>query len=148
MNASDFLAVPLDEVRANFARFGLDRGVHFVSGFFEETMATLGDRRWSVVRLDGDTYEATWVALAALYSGLSAGGHVIVDDYGAMPECRRAVDAFRRHHRITEPLEHVDWTSVRWRREDDAPLEPPERTPFRGRAESPARRRPVPRRPE
>ena len=30
----DFLAVPLEEVEANFARFGLERGVRFVPGFF------------------------------------------------------------------------------------------------------------------
>jgi O-methyltransferase len=123
LNVVHFLAVPLEEVKANFARFGIERGVRFVPGFFEDTMAGLAEGRWSIVRLDGDTYEATWLTLQSLYPGLSAGGYLIVDDYGALEECRRAVDEFRRQHSLTEPLEKVDWTCVRWRRESDAPIE-------------------------
>jgi O-methyltransferase len=113
----DFLAIPLEEVEANFARLGCQRGVNFVPGFFEETMPGLRDRRWSIVRLDGDTYESTLLTLRSLYPGLSTGGHLIIDDYGALDECARAVDEFRSEQRITEPLEEVDWTGVRWRRE-------------------------------
>ena len=46
-------------MRDSFARFGLDRGVRLVPGFFEETLPALAGTRWAVVRLDGDTYEAT-----------------------------------------------------------------------------------------
>jgi O-methyltransferase len=123
LNVVHFLAVPLEEVKANFARFGIEGGVRFVPGFFEDTMAGLSEDRWSIVRLDGDTYEATWLTLQSLYPGLSAGGYLIVDDYGALEECRRAVDEFRRHHGLAEPLEKVDWTCVRWRRESDGPIE-------------------------
>jgi Macrocin-O-methyltransferase (TylF) len=118
----DYLAVPLDDVKANFARFGLAEGVRFVRGFFEETMPRLPDHRWAVVRLDGDSYEATRTTLEALYPGLSVGGHLIVDDYGALEECRHAVDEFRARHAIAEPLEQVDWTCVRWRRTSEAPI--------------------------
>ena len=115
----EFLSVPADEVRRNFARFGCEEGVEFVEGFFDETLPTLRGRPWSVVRLDGDTYEATWVGLESLYPGLSAGGYLVIDDYVLIPECRRAVNDFRRQHRITEPIEEVDWNGVRWRREDE-----------------------------
>jgi O-methyltransferase len=127
----DYLAVPVDDVRANFARFGYEQGVRFVEGFFEDTLPGLADQRWSVVRLDGDTYEATWTTLQALYPGLSAGGYVIVDDYGALEECRRAVDEFRAHHGIEDPIENVDWTCVHWRRSSSAAIEPgpPPRAP-------------------
>ena len=138
--AVDFLAVPVEEVRANFARFGYERGVRFVPGFFEETMPTLTGLRWAVVRLDGDSYEATWTTLQALYPGLSVGGYLIVDDYGALKECRQAVDEFRDHHAIAEPLERIDWTGARWQRASDAPIEtaaPPHIGP--GRVRSPAR---------
>ena len=45
----DFLAVPLDEFKASFARFGLEEGVTFVPGFFQDTLPTaagaaVGDR--------------------------------------------------------------------------------------------------------
>jgi O-methyltransferase len=125
LSAYEFLAVPVEEVEANFARFGCDRGVRFVPGFFEDTLPGLSDRRWAIVRLDGDTYEATLTALKSLYPGLAPGGYLIIDDYGAFEECRRAVDEFRAGHRITEPLEQIDWTGMRWRRESDAPIEVP-----------------------
>ena len=64
--AFDFLAVPVDEVKASFARLGYQDGVRFVPGFFEDTLPGLAgeDHRWSVVRLDGDSYDATMLALA------------------------------------------------------------------------------------
>jgi O-methyltransferase len=129
LNVVDFLAVPLEEVKENFSRFGIERGVRFVPGFFEDTMPELAGRRWSIVRLDGDTYEATRVTLESLYPGLSIGGYLIVDDYGALEECRRAVDEFRERYGMTEPLEDVDWTGVRWRRERDAPIGQAEASP-------------------
>jgi O-methyltransferase len=113
----DFLSVSSAEVKANFERLGLDHGVRFLEGFFSDTLPGLNECRWAVIRLDGDTYEATWTALASLYPQLSLGGYLIVDDYGALRECRTAVDEFRAAHRIEEPLERVDWTCVRWRRQ-------------------------------
>lgn len=116
----DFLAVPPEEVRSHFARFGCEHGIELVEGLFDETLPSLRDHhRWAVVRLDGDTYEATWVGLESLYPGLSAGGYLIVDDYVLLEECRRAVDEFRSQHGITEPIEKVDWNGIRWRRESE-----------------------------
>jgi hypothetical protein len=115
----DFIEVPVEDVRANFARLGLDTGVEFVEGFFQDTLPGLRGRTWSVVRLDGDTYEATWVGLESLYPGLSAGGYLVIDDYVLIKECRAAVEDFRRQHGITEPIEKADWNGVRWRREDE-----------------------------
>jgi O-methyltransferase len=126
LNTADFLAVHVDDVKESFARFGLEHGVRIVPGFFEETMPGLAGGRWAVVRLDADTYEATRTALEALYPSVAVGGYLIVDDYGVMvrEECRRAVDEFRAVYGISESLEEVDWTCVRWRRESDAPIEP------------------------
>ena len=115
----DYLAVPPAEVRSHFARFGCEHGVELVEGLFDETLPTLRDHRWAVVRLDGDTYEATWVGLESLYPGLSSGGYLIVDDYVLLEECRRAVDEYRSRHGITEPIERVDWNGIRWRRESE-----------------------------
>jgi O-methyltransferase len=131
LNVNDFLAVPVDEVRESFSRFGLERGVRFVPGFFEQTLPALAGTRWAVIRLDGDTYEATRAALEALYPGLAVGGYAIIDDYGVMErqECRRAVDEFRARHGIEDPLEQVDWTCVRWRRTHEAPVEPTHEPP-------------------
>lgn len=119
----EFLVAALDDVRDNFARFGYERGVDFVPGFFEETLPQLTDRTFAVVRLDGDSYSATNVGLHSLYPALSPGGYMIIDDYGVVEGCRRAVDDFRSEYGITEPIEQVDWVSVRWRREGTDPLE-------------------------
>ncbi len=121
----DFLAVSAEEVRAHFARFGCDHGVELVEGLFAQTLPELRDRRWSIVRLDGDTYEATWVGLESLYPGLSVGGYLIIDDFGLIPECRAAVHDYRREQGITEPLEEIDWNGVRWRRERPPGPRPP-----------------------
>jgi O-methyltransferase len=131
----DYLAVSRDQVQRNFERFGLGDRVEFIEGFFEDTLPELTGRTWSLLRLDGDTYESTWVALEALYPGLSPGGYVVVDDYLLIAECRRAVDEYRHQHGITEPIERIDMVGVRWRRESEAPIEPPKREKRREPAE-------------
>jgi hypothetical protein len=140
--ACDFLAVPLPEVRDNFTRLGLDRGVRFVPGFFEQTLPTLSGRSWSLLRLDGDTYDATRLSLEVLYPGLSTGGYVILDDYLQIDPCRAAVDDFRREHGITEPLEPVDWSGARWRRESEPPPSEPQTVGVEAAPEAVERRPP------
>jgi O-methyltransferase len=114
----DFLAVPQADVRANFARLGLDHDVRFIEGFFNETLPALRGRRWALIRLDADMYESTWETLESLYPGLAQGGYVIFDDYGDIEEGRRAMDDFRRARGIETPLEWIDHTCVRWRKEE------------------------------
>lgn len=124
--AFDYLASPLEEVREAFARLGYVRGVRFVPGFFEQTLPRLagGERRWSLIRLDGDTYDVTLLALRCLYPSLSPGGYLIIDDYFDIDECRQAVDDFRREHRLEETIERVDWSCARWRRASAQRMEP------------------------
>ncbi len=117
LSPHEFLSVPVEEVRSYFARLGLDHDLRFVPGFFHETMPGLRGGRWAIARLDGDTYESTWVSLEALYPGLAQGGYLIVDDYGFVPACREAVEDYRREHGIGEEIVEVDWNCVRWRRE-------------------------------
>jgi hypothetical protein len=112
----DFLAVPLEEVKANFARLGLSENVNFVPGFFEDTLPKLPARRWAIARLDGDSYDATALGLEVLYPHVAEGGYVIIDDYLPLDDCRRAVDDFRRERGITEPIEPIDWSGARWRK--------------------------------
>ncbi len=70
-----------------------------------------------MLRVDGDLYSSTMEVLTALYPKVSAGGYVIVDDYGALATCRAAVDDFRAKHDIHEELHRIDWTGVYWRRD-------------------------------
>jgi O-methyltransferase len=115
-HTGDHLAVPLEEVKDNFRRYGvLDDQVRFLEGWFRDTLPTVRDRSWAIVRLDGDMYESTTDALVNLYPGLSPRGYLIVDDY-QIPECRAAVDDFRRTEAIDEPIQEIDWTGVFWRK--------------------------------
>jgi O-methyltransferase len=117
LHAAKELAVPLEEVRANFEEYGLlDQQVQFLKGWFRETLPVAPIERLAVLRLDGDMYESTMDALVYLYPRLSVGGYVIIDDYGAVAACRQAVDNFRRQLGITEELREIDWTGAYWQR--------------------------------
>ena len=61
-------------------------------------------------------YESTTEALEHLYNKVSDGGFVIVDGYGALPNCGAAVDDFRRMRSITDPIQLIDWIGVFWRK--------------------------------
>jgi O-methyltransferase len=109
------LAVPLEEVEQNFRRYDLfDAQVRFVKGWFRDTLPSLPARQFALIRLDGDMYESTMIALESLYPKLSPGGFAIIDDYGAIESCRRAVDDFRDAHEIFDTMHEVDWTGVYW----------------------------------
>jgi O-methyltransferase len=111
------LAVSLDAVRENFARYGmLDDQVVFLEGWFRDTLPVAPIEKLALLRLDGDMYESTTDAFLALYEKVSVGGFVIVDDYGAYPRCRAATDDFRAARRITERMHDIDGSGVFWRR--------------------------------
>jgi hypothetical protein len=111
------LAVSLEEVKANFERYGLlDDQVRFLKGWFRDTLPAAPIERLAVLRLDGDMYESTMDTLANLYPKLSQGGYVIVDDYGAIPACRQAVDDYRSANAITEEIRDIDWTGIFWQK--------------------------------
>jgi len=110
------LAVPLEEVKENFRRYGLlDESVVFLPGWFKDTLADPALNKLAVMRLDGDMYGSTLEALNALYPKLSPGGFCIIDDY-ALPGCRKAVDDFRAEHAVTEEVRVIDWAGAFWRK--------------------------------
>ena len=110
-------AASLDEVRENFSRYGLlDDRVTFVEGLFSDTLPNVAVGQLAILRLDGDLYESTFVALEALYDRVAPGGFVIIDDYHSLDAARIATEDFRRDRDVDEPLEHVDWTGAFWRK--------------------------------
>ena len=114
------LAVTLERVQDNFRRYGLlDDQVRFLKGWFRDTLPDAPIERLAVLRLDGDLYESTIQALEGLYDRLSAGGYVIVDDYGNVAGCRQAVHDFRAQRGINDPIRPIDWAGVYWRRSGD-----------------------------
>jgi len=110
------LAIPLETVQANFAKYGLlDERVIFLPGWFSETLPSAEIGEIALLRCDGDMYSSTTDILDSLYSRVAPGGYVIVDDYWEVEGCRMAVDDFRRDNRLDEPLERVG-PSIAWRR--------------------------------
>jgi hypothetical protein len=108
-------AVPLEEVRAAFARYGLlDKQVEFLQGLFKDTLPTAPVEALALLRLDGDMYESTMDGLVNLYHKLSLGGTLIVDDYYLFESQRKAVDEFRATHRITDPIIQIDQFGGYW----------------------------------
>ena len=115
----DELAVSLDTVRANFDAYGLlDDQVGFLKGWFRQTLPHAPIAKLAVLRLDGDMYESTMVALESLYPKVSVGGYVIVDDY-SISSCAKAIHDFRSSHHITDKIVPIDGSAIFWRRETE-----------------------------
>lgn len=111
------LAISKEMVEDNFRRYDLlDDQVEFLVGWFSDTLPAAPIERLAVLRLDGDMYSSTIDALDALYDRVSPGGFVVVDDYGAVPACAKAIHDFRDAHGVTEPLEEIDWAGMYWRK--------------------------------
>jgi O-methyltransferase len=105
----DWMAVSQEEVAGHFAQYGLlDERVKFLKGWFKDTLPVAPIERLALLRIDGDMYESTMDALRPLYPKLSPGGYVIVDDYGAVPGCKAAVDDYRREHNIHAGMTFVE----------------------------------------
>jgi len=112
------LAVSEAEVARNFEAYGLlDDQVVFVKGFFRDTLPALSGQRFALIRLDGDMYESTMDALTSLYAGLSSGGFAIVDDYGGIKACRKAVHDFLDRIGAAPTITPVDESCVWWRKD-------------------------------
>jgi hypothetical protein len=114
-HGNEAFAVPLEEVKGAFARYGLlDAQVVFLEGLFRDTLPGAPVERLAVLRLDGDMYESTMDGLVNLYSKLSPGGTLIADDYYLFEAHRRAVDEFRAAHGITDPIVQIDHFGAFW----------------------------------
>ncbi|WKW51656.1 TylF/MycF family methyltransferase [Rhodomicrobium lacus] len=110
------LAISQEEVKNNFSKLGLlDDQVKFLKGWFKDTLPAAPIERLAILRLDGDMYGSTMDALLALYSKVSRGGFVIVDDFGAVLGCRQAIADFRAANNITSPIIDIDGVGVFWR---------------------------------
>jgi O-methyltransferase len=109
------LAVALDAVKKNFERYGLlDRQVNFVPGWYRDTLPHAPIKRLALLHLDCDMYESTMQALEGLYDKVSPGGYVVIDDFGAVAGCQKAVTDFRKQRGIETEWRQIDWTAVRW----------------------------------
>lgn len=114
----EFLKVSVDEVLANFERYGLLGNIRLgiLPGWFKDTLpGPVG--KLALLRIDADMYESTTQVLEALYDHVSPGGYVICDDYHNIPNCRSAIDEFRWKRGIKEPIQTVDWCAIYWQKQ-------------------------------
>ena len=89
-----------------------DDMVHFVKGYFNETLHNIEEELWAHIRLDGDLYDSTVDAIGVLYPKLMSEGNVIIDDYNWCPNpihldvcpCKRAIDEYRIKFDIIEQM--------------------------------------------
>jgi len=115
------LAISEEQVRKNFEVYGLlDEQVVFLKGWFRDTLPSLTDERFAVIRLDGDMYESTHDALTHLYPRLSPGGFAIILDYGVIKACSRAVHDYLDAHSLKPDIVPVDRSCVWWRKPANA----------------------------
>jgi hypothetical protein len=121
LHLSESLAVGLDEVKGNFARYDLlDEQVRFLKGWFCDTLAQAPIGQLAILRLDGDHFESTMDSLQSLYPKLSVGGYVLIDDYNGMEGCNKAIEAFRQEHNIADSLTVLPRGGARWKRSEGA----------------------------
>ncbi len=112
-----YLAVSAEDVRRNFARFGLlDERVRLLEGWFADTLPNAPIKQLALLRLDGDLYHSTIDVLKNLYDRVVPHGFVIVDDYGSWESCRRAVHDFLAARNEQPRIEKIDDGGVFWRR--------------------------------
>ena len=115
----DRFEASIEEVQQNFKNLDLfDDRVKWLKGWFKDTLPNAPIKKLAILRLDGDYYESTIIALESLYPKLSTGGYVIVDDYGedSWTYCRQAVDEYRAANGINEPLIKVDSKCYLWKK--------------------------------
>ena len=107
----------IEQVQENFKRFDLlDDKVKFLKGWFKDTLPSAPIDHLAIIRLDGDMYESTMDGLVNLYHKLSSGGFIIIDDYGTIPACKKAVHDFRDKNGITEEIINIDDSGYYWQK--------------------------------
>jgi hypothetical protein len=74
-----------------------------VKGWFEVTVPAFECPPISILRLDGDLYNSTYVCLKHLYPKVIKGGLVIIDDW-ALPGCRQAFADYLNEMDLDTPL--------------------------------------------
>jgi len=106
---STWMRVSVETVRARLDPLGYPvTRLHYVKGMVEDTIPETIPEQIAILRLDTDFYASTKHELVHLYPRLSPGGILIIDDYGAMPGCRRAVDEYATEHQLCWFLARLD----------------------------------------
>lgn len=100
LESSGATVVPLENFWENvYSALGIKytdpTNIIAVKGWFELTVPIAAEtiEPISILRLDSDLYNSTWVCLQHLFSNVIKGGVVIIDDW-SLPGCRAACDEY------------------------------------------------------
>jgi len=87
--------------------------VRIVPGLFQDTFPALRIPQVALLNIDADWYESVKLCLETFYNAVVPRGFISIDDYGAWPGCRRAVDEFFQSRSLSYPLQPVD-SAAHW----------------------------------
>lgn len=96
LESTGAVSVSVGDFEENIIKaFGNTNNIYPIVGWFEETLPKLSEtiEPISLLRLDGDLYNSTYVSLKYLYPKVIKGGLVIIDDI-QLPGCSQAVDDY------------------------------------------------------
>ena len=106
-----------DALQTVLKKAGLNEDIIFIKGFFKETTKNLSIERISILHLDGDLYESIRDPLNNLWSKVSLGGVIVLDDYlfkgeesESFPGARKAVMDFLEENSSFKYLESLRGT--------------------------------------
>ncbi len=91
-----FSQTSLGFVAGRVSALGLTRRVTLIPGYFDRTLPTAPERRYSFVHLDCDIHASYQQCLTYFFPRLVPGGIILLDEYNdpPWPGCNKAVDDF------------------------------------------------------
>lgn len=98
-----------EAVRATLGGYPQSK-LHLIAGRVQDTLPGQAPETIAVLRLDTDFHDSTRHELEQLWPRLSAGGILIVDDYGHFAGARKAVDEFFAGRGLRPFLHRLDYT--------------------------------------
>jgi O-methyltransferase len=107
--------VTIEEVKKNLSNLDYSKNlIRYIVGDVRETLLTPKNlpEKISVLRLDTDWFDSTYIELVKLYPLLSPGGVLLIDDYGHWEGSRRAADKFFQEIGIDPFWNAIDYTCV------------------------------------
>ena len=82
-----------------------------VEGWFEDTVPKyVLDQKISILHLDGDWYDSTKICLDHLFSKVTKGGLILIDDYQMWDGCSKALHDYLSENKLSEKIRQYKGT--------------------------------------
>lgn len=94
LESTGAVVVSVDDFMIHMRESGVDyRSLNIIPGWFEVSLLSFECPQLSILRLDSDLYNSTFVCLQHLFERVDHGGVVIIDDI-QLPGCKAACDEY------------------------------------------------------